>query len=330
MGLLSDPPTSASAHGRAVPEFLRWTTLHPALVSLSLGLLPFAALSYLLAYRRRSERWTNVADLAALVGAAGAALGAVSGLIAHFSLKWPGGLAPWPALHLSTGLLTALCAIAFAALRSVRRKRQLVATRGWAMGAVAVALLGAGTGWVGGTVLVFHAGAAVKAAGYGSLAPPWGRREEPPENLRQAMGWLRGDWASAIAQVSQMVVDQATEPGFRDLAASAQRIQEVSLWLTRQGASSLELEQLEAEELFQEVSGHLLSHARNLEDAALHQDFQGVVHALSDLTAACANCHEQLRSVEGKERVPRRPPGRPRARGAAWTPGRPIGGPPGS
>src|SRR5262245_39166197 len=60
----SNPPTMqrTAAGELAMFDYVRWTTLHPALVHLPLGLLPLAVLAYWVAQRRQLERWQFVGD----------------------------------------------------------------------------------------------------------------------------------------------------------------------------------------------------------------------------------------------------------------------------
>ncbi|MBI3181075.1 MAG: hypothetical protein HYZ28_02915 [Myxococcales bacterium] len=296
-------------------ELLRWTTLHPALVHLPLGILPLAALAYAMAVVRRSERWTFAADMALFIGAGGTVLAAGFGLVAYLVLDWPSGWAPWPVIHLALGASSTAAVVSAAVFRGLTRRRRMVASRGLAAISFLLVLAAAGTGWVGGEVLVFHGGAAVRAAGDGLLAPPVTWPEGPPSSVADAMGRLRSTWAANNGALTRVLVDRPTEPRFREVAENARLIQQLARWLMREGPELTgvggagfddEEEEVGAErrrhgrgatarEHLRQMAGDLLARARSLEDAALHQDVLEVMHRQGELTAACAGCHQHLR-----------------------------------
>jgi hypothetical protein len=104
---------------------------------------------------------------------------AASGLVANALVPWPAGLATWRWLHLGMAVASA---VVFLGLAAVRLRRSVAAppparTLGAAL--ALAAMLGV-TGWIGGEVLVFHAGMAVTAAAHGALAPTVSRAGARP------------------------------------------------------------------------------------------------------------------------------------------------------
>src|SRR5205823_12371669 len=91
-------------------------------------------------------------------------------------------------------------------------------------GFATVVVLGAAAilvnGWIGGEVLVFHAGMGVKGGGLGANSPPLASKGAPSSFL-DAMGRLRAHLAAADDDVSAMVVDRPRADRFRDARENA-------------------------------------------------------------------------------------------------------------
>lgn len=298
----------AAPTGHPMFELIRITTVHPALVHLPLGILFLAVVLYVIAAARHSERWTFAADVAAWFGAATALLAGIFGFVSYYTVEWPGGLEPWPQLHLGMGVATVVLSAAFALTRAWRRRKSPVVGAGWAAGAVALGLVAAFTGYVGGEVLVFHAGMAVQGAARGSLAPSLSWPGSPPEDVEDAMGRLRGAFAAASTTHQHILVEHPTEEQFREVARAAGHMQEVARWLEQQHESEDEQAPHGAEAgtggsggehenhaHLARMAGPLLDASRALEEAAQAHDVPGMSHALGDTMAACASCHTHLR-----------------------------------
>ena len=225
-------------------EPLRWITLHPALVHLPLGILPVAVLAYGFAARQRSARFTFAADLAILCAGIGTGVAAICGVIAYVAVPWPGGLGPWPVVHVVLGAATTVSVLALAALRARARRTADVAGPAWAWSALGVTALAVATGWVGGDVLVFRSGVGVRAAGYGAQAAPLAWPARPPADIEDAMGQLRGAWGSATSTVSLALVQRPNARTFESIAVDARHLQEIAAWLASRGATAPRTEAL--------------------------------------------------------------------------------------
>lgn len=295
-------------------EPIRWITLHPALVHLPLGSFPVAALAYLVAARRGSERWSFAGDVALIFAALSITVAAGLGLLAYFLVPWPGGLAPWPTVHLVLGVSSTLLALGLLGWRLWRRKRQQHVGGAWASAVVAVTVLIFFTGWVGGEVLAFHAGIAVRAAGLGALAPAISWPDSPPENLGEGMGRLRSAWGAATSRLSAMVVERPSPEQYAGLAKDARHMQEVALWIIGRGAEPPEPGAKPsqahgvggggtaggADEAHEHEHEHgslapmakaLLQQAKALEQAAEQRNLARAAEQLGSITSTCSGCH---------------------------------------
>lgn len=295
-------------------EPIRWITLHPALVHLPLGSFPVAALAYLVAARYRSERWSHAGDIALVFAALTATLAAGLGLLAYFLLDWPGGLAPWPVLHLVLGAATAVLSLALMGWRLRGRKRRPVVRWPGALATAGVMGLTFFTGWVGGEVLVYHAGVGVQAAGLGALAPPVSWPEAPPENLDDAMGRLRAAWGAASSRLSMMVVEKPSDAHYAGLAEDARHMQEVALWVIGGGGSPAEDTEARGQAgvggggtagggghgeheraALAGMAEVMRAQAQELEQAARQKDLMAASENFGALTGTCSACHMQHR-----------------------------------
>jgi uncharacterized membrane protein len=275
---------------------IRAATVHPALVHVTLGVVPVILVAYALAVARRSERWSFAGDVALWVGAAFTVATAASGLVANALVPWPGGLGTWRWLHLGTAVAStaALLALALVRLRASRRgalagPRTLAAALGLSV------LLGA-TGWIGGEVLVFHSGVAVAAAAQGALAPTISRSHAPPRHIKEAMGRLRGAWAEARTAHDHMLVQRPTPEGYGRIAAAAADLARDAQWLEAEGPRHAEEHGgPEVAATVGEMAGILRQRAGQLEAAAVARRWSGVTQALASVTSTCAGCHEAAR-----------------------------------
>jgi uncharacterized membrane protein len=279
---------------------IRATTVHPALVHVTLGVLPVVVLAYGLAAARRSDRWSFAGDVALGVGAVFTIATAGAGLVANALVPWPEGLETWRWLHLGLGAAGTVLLLALAAVRFRALRRGALAGRGTAACALLLAFLFGATGWIGGEVLVFHSGMAVTAAAHGALAPTLSRRSTPPEDLDDAMERLRGAWADASAAYGRMLVERPSADGYARVAGAAGEIARVARWLEAEGPRRVaehagEHAGPEVAATVEQLAGLLGEGAAQLEAAASAQRWSGVTRSLGAVTSACAGCHEAAR-----------------------------------
>jgi uncharacterized membrane protein len=309
-------------------EVVRLTTVHPALVHFTIGALPVIVVGYAVAARTRSERWTFAADLALVLTAALTIATAVSGLVANALVPWPGGLALWRWLHLGFGVASAVLLLGFAAARLWRRRRRSGASGTATLAcALAITLVVGFTGWIGGEVLVFRSGIAVRAAGEGALAPPVVRAKKP-KDLVDAMDRLRAAWASAETTTSTMIVQEPRERDFATIEGDARQMTTLARWIAAEGpawmpnASAPSEHHADPEDpadhahqhahehhahpdhghAAMTVGQHLTLMARDLaaqavalEQAAHARDVTKTVRLVGDIQTQCAGCHRELR-----------------------------------
>lgn len=276
-------------------ELLRWTTVHPALVHLPLGILPLSVFCYAVAFTRRSGPWTFAADVAAWAGAISAVIAGLTGIVAYAMVPWPGGLAPWPIAHLLLGGLTVLLSSGLVIARVRRRPGQEHAGALDVLGSIAVVLVATTAGWVGGEVLVFHAGMAVRAAGQGALAPLISWSGATPADMDDAMGKLRSSWASASTTLASAVVERPDADAYATLALDARRMQQVATWMATELVPEVERERPEDAAELREGTEELRRHLTTFHAAAQARDLAAMSQALGQITGACAGCHHDLR-----------------------------------
>ncbi len=281
-------------------EPIRWVTVHPSLVHFPLGLLPLAALAYVLAAVRQSKRWTFVGDVALVTGTLGLAGAAIFGGVSWVMLDWPGGLDPWRWVHLGAGAAVAVLALIVMIARLVGARKTPIAGGGMAVGTVAVAALVLFTGWIGGEVLVYQGGMAVQAAGDGALAPSDESNAPAPDNLEEAMAQLRGAWGSATTTMAHSIVAHPTPAQFTTIARDARTMQRLGRWVTQHGAEGVE-DPDEAEDM-RRMAGHFTEHAADLEQAAASGELSQVAARIGVIQADCAGCHEHTRWEQDEER----------------------------
>lgn len=286
---------------------VRLVTVHPALVHVTLGAIPIIVLAYVIGWWKRSERWTFAGDVALAIAALGTLAAAAFGLVAFLALDWPGGLGLWRWLHLALGVTSTVVLVAFAAVRLARRRRHPVGGGASAWASIAIGLVVLGTGWVGGEVLVFHAGVAVQAAGEGALAPPI-RDHGRPGDVETAMHRIRAAWARITASVAEMVVEHPTDGTFDQIArdaAALRRHAEVVAELTSRGEPRVDTSPRtpfpvaavggEPAHHVPDMARELADHARRLEAHARGRQLGPLADELGATTALCAHCHEETR-----------------------------------
>jgi uncharacterized membrane protein len=279
---------------------IRATTVHPALVHVTLGVLPVIVAAYAVAVSRRSERWSFAGDVALWVGAVFTVATAASGLVANALLPWPGGLATWRWLHLGAAVASAAVYLGLAAVRLRDFRRGIAAGRATLAAAIVLAAMLGVTGWIGGEVLVFHSGMAVTAAAHGALAPTLSRASEPPADLDEAMGQLRGSWAEASTAYFLMLVEHPTADGYARIATAARNLARLGAWLESEGPRLAgEHGGPEVAATVEQMAGIFRERAGQLEQAAAAERWSGVTQALGALTSTCAGCHEAARWREG-------------------------------
>lgn len=273
-------------------EVARLETLHPVLVHVTLGTLPFVVLAYGVAAWRDSERWSFAADAALVYTAGLTLLTSALGLVSNAWVPWPGGLGLWRYMHLGLGIASAVLLLTLALFRLQRRRRVPKTGGGVFVAAVVVAVVTGFTGWMGGEVLVYHGGIAVKAAGEGALAPTVSQDREPPEDLLGAMHELRGAWASAMTGLASMVVERPSDELFGRIESAAVRLRETSTWVVEEGARGDDGSALRF------MAGRLASQARELEEGARDRSATAVAKSLGEITTTCAGCHQSSRWEE--------------------------------
>lgn len=212
-------------------DVLRWTTIHPAVVHLPIGIFALGAVAYVVAAAKRSERWSFAADVMGIAGAVSLVVAAAFGLVSWFVVDWPGGISTWPTVHMVLGLVGTGVALLFMIGRIRARRRTALVGAPSAAVAVLILLAVGFVGWIGGEVLVFHNGIAVAGAGHGALAPAMASDEQRPESIEDAMGSMRGAWATATVTTAEMVVQEPTSERFETVAQAAGRLQQLSRWV---------------------------------------------------------------------------------------------------
>lgn len=282
---------------------LRVLTLHPALAHVPVGVAPLLFAAYALARWRRSAEWTFAGDALLFLALPFTLLAFAFGLVSNAIAPWPGGLQGWRTAHLVLGATTSAGYLALAVSRWALRTRIPRAGTGLLLATgVLVAVVGA-TGWVGGEVLVFHAGVGVQAAANGALAPalPSPGPGRPPSDLGDAMGQLRGAWGEAQVSLAEMIVQRPSAEGFARIGQSAARLEQLATWLDANPPRTLSEEDASALHF---MAGTLRQRAHALGEAAARSSLPQISKQVAAVSATCAGCHTQLRwkSHPGVER----------------------------
>jgi uncharacterized membrane protein len=276
---------------------VRLATIHPLLAHFTIGGLPLVVVAYALAVWRRSPAWTLVGD-AALATTAALTLGTgIFGLVSNAVVPWPGGLERWRELHLVLGLATTLLLAALAGLRLGLRRPDAPAPPGVLVAALVVAAVAGGAGWIGGEVLVYHAGMAVRAAGEGALAPPVRDDAARPRDFLAAMREARAAWGSIHARLAWMLVQHPRAEDFARIIVDARRLQAVAAVMADEGAKDRDPRRAD---LLASMSQTLGGDGAEIEEAARKRSLQDLAHALGEASGHCADCHEQLRWKDRK------------------------------
>jgi uncharacterized membrane protein len=274
---------------------LRVLNLHPALAHVPVGAAPLLFAAYAIARWRRSAEWTFAGDALLFLALPFTLIAFAFGLVSNAIAAWPGGLSGWRTAHLVLGAVTSAGYLALAVYRGARRSRTPRAGTGLVVATgLLVAVVGA-TGWVGGEVLVFHAGIGVQAAANGALAPALPSTTgagHPPSDLGDAMGQLRGAWGEAQVSLAEMIVQRPTAGGFARIGADAARLEQLATWLDANPPQALSDEDLSALHF---MVGTLGQRAHALGDAAARSSLPLVSKQVAAISATCAGCHAQLR-----------------------------------
>ena len=289
-------------------EFARLVTVHPALVHFTIGAVPLLLVAYGIAAIRRSAAWTFVGDAAAVTTAVLTLFTFVFGLVSNAVVRWPGGLDTWRWLHLAFGALSTLLLVSLAGYRLVQRRRSLVSDLGTLLAAVGASLCILVTGWIGGEVLVFHAGMAVKGGAGGALAPPVLGGPRTPTDLADAMNRVRASWGSATGRTADMIVHGPTPGDYMVLLSDAQRLRALAAWIAVEGPKTLPAQsppsggpastELTPAAQLSLLAGVFGGSAEELEAAAQGQDLKSCARVLGEMGSLCAGCHASIRFGE--------------------------------
>jgi hypothetical protein len=206
-------------------------------------------------------------------------------------------------------------------MRARWRGTAAVAGKPMSIASAALGALVLFVGWIGGEVLVFHSGMAVKAAGLGALAPPLVRHwNRPPRDLEESMDRVRSSWSDVTTRAAKMVALAPRGPELEAVERSARVIEDTARWMQTDGPKTMPdprgpmpslhdehhdhvLRGLsQAEPMPATRADHLVAMARDLEghasavEAAAHaQSLDGVMTAAGALGAECSDCHSELR-----------------------------------
>jgi len=269
---------------------VRLATIHPALTHFTIGGLPLIVIAYAIAVWRRSPAWTLVGD-AALVVTAALTLGTgIFGLVSNAVVPWPGGIETWRWIHLGFGVATTTLLAALAALRLVFRRADTPISPALLGCVVIVASVALFTGWVGGEVLVFHSGMAVRAAGDGALAPPVFDSTKRPKDFLGAMRQVRAAWGAINTRLAWMLVQHPRDEDFARIEHDARRMEELTKVMADEGAKNEK-----AADVLASMSQTLGGDADDLAEAAKKKSLQDIAQALGQMSGHCADCHEQVR-----------------------------------
>src|SRR5262249_15957315 len=160
----------------------------------------------------------------------------------------------------------------------------------WAMGALAVTVLALLTGYIGGEVLVFHAGMGVKAAAEGALAPPLAANRADPTSMMDAMHRLRPLWAASTGLAPEATTRAPTPEDFAQIGDASERMQQLASWVSDWALEHPKDDEAQKPALH-ELATNLQHEAAGLQRAAAASDLQATLTALGRTSGACADCH---------------------------------------
>lgn len=261
---------------------VRLATIHPLLAHLTIGGTVIFVIAYLIGAQRKSSAWTFAGDAVLVVTTVFTVGTLIFGLVSNVIVPWPGGIEIWRALHLwlAVAATVALVGLSVVRLRQ-RRHSDAPPSTVMALGILAVAGAIAGTGWIGGEVLVYHSGMAVRAAGEGAFAPPVTDRKLATDFL-DAMREARGAWGGITAELGWMLVQHPRDDGWARLAGDAERMQLFAEIM----AKSPDMD---------ERSRELADEAQRIAVAARAHKLTDVARIVGEAGATCARCHEEER-----------------------------------
>jgi hypothetical protein len=144
------------------------------------------------------------------------------------------------------------------------------------------------TGAIGGEVLVFHSGMAVRAAGDGALSPPVTDAE--PKDFLGAMREVRAAWGGVMSEMSWMLVQHPSDEAFARIERDAERMKKFAAMMADQvkGAG-------QTHDMLVSMSQTLAGDADDLIEAAKKKSLQDLTTAVGDASGHCADCHDQTR-----------------------------------
>jgi len=269
---------------------VRLATIHPALTHFTIGGLPLIVIAYAIAVWRRSSAWTLAGDAALVVTAALTVGTGIFGLVSNAVVPWPGGIETWRWIHLGFGVATTTLLAALAVLRLVFRRPDTPISPPLLGVVVIVAGVALFTGWVGGEVLVFHSGMAVRAAGDGALAPPVFDSTKRPKDFLDAMRQVRAAWGAINTRLAWMLVQHPRDEDFARIEHDARRMEELTKVMADEGAKNGK-----AADVLASMSQTLGGDADDIAEAAKKKSLQDIAHALGEMSGHCADCHTQVR-----------------------------------
>ena len=270
---------------------VRLATVHPALAHFTIGGLPLIVIAYAIAVWRRSPTWTLVGDAALVVTAALTLATGSFGLVSNAVVPWPGGIETWRWIHLAFGVTTTVLLAALAALRLVFRREDVPAKAPLFAGVIIAAGVAAFTGWVGGEVLVFHSGMAVRAAADGAFAPPVSDATAPPKDFLGAMRQVRASWGGINTRLGWMLVQHPRDEDFQRIEHDARRLEALTKIMADQSTSYGG----KAADTIASMSQTLGGDADDIATAAKKKSLQDIANGLGTMSGHCADCHEQVR-----------------------------------